>query len=203
MLILAKERSFECEKNETEWRMQLPWKEKWLIQVVVNTDDQVVIGDAVDRRPRKLPINQNSLQHTFPPNVNFKKSLTKKHTHKEREKKKDGPVVWRREDKCRRRWFSKWSICRGCRHWRQEAALGRRWGRSLSWWWCVETVSVSSRIFLFWEYAGKSSYSFSPFVSWRWDWEEKKMHRRRRGRTYIYQPELLCNTWVGRLPSPP
>lgn len=41
----------------------LPRKEKWLIQVVVDTDNQIVIGNTVNLWPRKLPIYQDSLQN--------------------------------------------------------------------------------------------------------------------------------------------
>lgn len=39
-----------------------PCNEERLRQAVVNVDNEVVIGDGVDFRPGKLPIDQNTLQ---------------------------------------------------------------------------------------------------------------------------------------------
>lgn len=61
--------------------MQLPWKEEWLVEVVVDADDQVVVGDAVDGGPRELPVYQNPLQHNT--HILQEKSKKKK---KERER---------------------------------------------------------------------------------------------------------------------
>lgn len=56
---------FRTNKEEAEMlpSKSLPRKEEWLIQVVLNSDNQIIICNAVNMRPRKLPIYQDSLQH--------------------------------------------------------------------------------------------------------------------------------------------
>lgn len=44
------------------WRC-VPGEEEWLVEVVVNIDDEVVVGDGVYLRPRELAIDQYPLQH--------------------------------------------------------------------------------------------------------------------------------------------
>jgi hypothetical protein len=41
----------------------LPCDEEGLVELVDDIDDEVVVGDAVDARARKLPVDQDALQH--------------------------------------------------------------------------------------------------------------------------------------------
>ena len=42
--------------------MCVPGEEEWLVEVVEDIDDEVVVGDGVNLRPRGLPIDQYPLQ---------------------------------------------------------------------------------------------------------------------------------------------
>jgi hypothetical protein len=44
-------------------RSALPCNEEGLVEFVVDVDDEVVVGDAVDARAGKLPVDQDALQH--------------------------------------------------------------------------------------------------------------------------------------------
>ena len=50
----------------------LPRKEKWLIQVIVDTNNQIIISNTIDLRSRKLPIYQYSLQKQTQTPTTFK-----------------------------------------------------------------------------------------------------------------------------------
>lgn len=50
----------------------VPGEEEWLGEVVVDVDDEVVVGDGLDLRPRELVVDQDPLQtHRFSKKIAF------------------------------------------------------------------------------------------------------------------------------------
>lgn len=59
--IVTEKKEDEKSEKKNGRKLNRPCNEERLRQAVVNVDNEVVIGDGVDLRPRKLSIYQNSL----------------------------------------------------------------------------------------------------------------------------------------------
>ena len=56
--------------------MHQPGEEKWLIEIVVDADDEIIIRDRLDLRSREHSIDQNPLQKVFTKTPSIKSKIS-------------------------------------------------------------------------------------------------------------------------------